>query len=158
MEVVYDFVEAATWDDAQGRSGGSSGAAGDDVDRILAHMAEDARGDKAKDAAVFLEENRALLARAREVGLDQAFAEVAAAPSGDLMSKLDEYLDAPTWVETRHALEVHPELMTDETDQMLADLIEAARGEHDEPGAEFFAGRRHLLRLVREKGLGRGVR
>jgi hypothetical protein len=153
MEALYDFVEAPTWDDAGKLLEAHPELLAEDVDRILAHMAEDARADRSKDAAVFLEENRALLARAREVGITQAFEEVAAAPLGDMMAKLDTFLDAPTWIETRLALETYPELLGDEADAMLADLIEAARQERDEPGAEFFAGRRHLLRLVREKGL-----
>jgi hypothetical protein len=153
MEALYDFVEAPTWDDARELLEAHPELLAGDVDRILAHMAEDARSDRSKDAAVFLEENRALLARTREVGITRAFEEVGAAPLGDLMVKLDAFLDAPTWVETRRVLETYPELLGDDADSMLADLIEAARQERDDPGAEFFAGRRHLLRLAREKGL-----
>ena len=63
------------------------------------------------------------------------------------------FIQAETWDESRHILDAHPELLSDETDDLLGQLVDAARAQGDENAVRIFDQRRALLRRCREVGV-----
>ena len=67
-----------------------------------------------------------------------------------LLQALQSFLQAHTWDESRRILEQHPELLTDETDDLLRQLMEA---QEDKDTLRYLEERRALLRRCREVGI-----
>ena len=66
---------------------------------------------------------------------------------GRLIQTLQAFIAADTWAESRRIVEQHPELLTDETDALLGQLVDAARAQGDENAVRIFDQRRALLRM-----------
>ena len=72
--------------------------------------------------------------------------------SENLREILLAFIQADTWDQSRRIVEQHPELLTDETDALLEQLIEAARMQEDENAQRTFEQHRVLLLRCREVG------
>ena len=70
-----------------------------------------------------------------------------------LAQALQDFIQAPTWDESRRVLEEHPELLTDEADSLLTQLANAARAQGDEDAVRLFEEHRALLRRSRQVGV-----
>lgn len=64
-----------------------------------------------------------------------------------------QFLDAESWADAKGVVEQHPELLTDQTDQMLVGLAEAARSQKDESARGVFEEHRTVLQRCREVGI-----
>ena len=72
-----------------------------------------------------------------------------------LLNTLQQFIQARTWADSRRILEQHPELLSDESDNLLARLIAAAREQGEEDGERLLAEHRDLLRRCRVVGIER---
>jgi hypothetical protein len=70
-----------------------------------------------------------------------------------LLETIIAFIQAPTWDESRRILEAHLELLSDEADQLLAQLIEAAREQNDADAEKMLAEHRDLLQRARRDGI-----
>jgi hypothetical protein len=116
-----------------------------------------------------LEAHRMLLARCRQVGVDQAFAEWAArlpadettltagesvqAPSDELTFTVSLFLQARTGPAKRRLVEQHPELLGSEADMLLAYWLGTAQGRGNDDEARILGAHRHLLLRCRQIGV-----
>jgi hypothetical protein len=104
---------------------------------------------------------RDLLRRCREVGIRLGLAErgwdwQTLSPDerrliGEEVS--GEFVFAPTWYESRRILDRHPELLSDQIDQLYSHLIETARGKGNDELAQMYGEHRDLLRRCRDVGV-----
>ncbi|MGH8884729.1 MAG: hypothetical protein ACRDYX_06065 [Egibacteraceae bacterium] len=177
MSLLLEFVSTQTW--AQARAVVERHEA-----QLLTHAADAAIDlmistvrDRDAGAAANLEQHRRVLRRCREIGIREAFEEVAGgAGSGHADQGADtsdevrlgmllfKFVAAPTWDQSRRLLDEHPELLSVAVDAVLERLITGAGGiiEQMMPAAD--SGRvesevesleRHgrLLRRCREIGV-----
>ncbi len=70
-----------------------------------------------------------------------------------LAETLEQFIQATTWGESRRILDAHPELGTDDADQVLAKLIDAAGQAKDENAEGMMRNHRELLQNVRRHGV-----
>ena len=75
-----------------------------------------------------------------------------AAAAQELMAAITEFVNAPSWPDSRQILDRHPELLSAEVDGILASIAEAAQTRNEERAAEMLSLHRRLLRRSREVG------
>ena len=152
-QTLEEFIRARTWDESRRILEAHPELLTDEADAMLGRLidAAQAQGDEA--AIRIFERHRALLRRCREVGVEEAFAELRR--GSELVQALLAFIQAETWEESRRILEAHPELLTDEADAVLGQLIDAAQAQGDEAALRIFERHRALLRRCREVGIPR---
>lgn len=137
------------------------------IDQFLEFSADQARGVPALAEA--FDAHRALLARCRQVGVDQAFAEWAARPpagatmsavpgsgqgsSNELTFSMSLFLQAPTGPAKRRLLEQHPGLLGPEADMLLAHWYGTAQAQGKDDVAQILNAHRRLLLRCRQIGV-----
>ncbi len=72
-----------------------------------------------------------------------------------LLRALMAFIQADTWAESRRVVEQHPELLSDEADELLAQRVELARAQGNEDAVHLLEEHRVLLRRCREVGVAR---
>ncbi|WP_287910895.1 hypothetical protein [Chloroflexus sp.] len=70
-----------------------------------------------------------------------------------LVQMLNEFITANTWNESQRIVEQHPELLSDEADELLSHWLEAARSQGDASAVRVLEEQRALLRRCREVGV-----
>ncbi len=70
-----------------------------------------------------------------------------------LLETLQAFLQADTWNESRRIVEQHPELLGQEADELLTQLIQAAKNQGDQNVVGFLQEHQELLRVCRVKGI-----
>lgn len=123
------------------------------------------------EMAESLDAHRLLLARCRQIGLDEAFAEwIARPPEGarvqapaaaepdqgaadELTFTVNLFLQAGTGSAKRHLVKQHPELLGHQTDLILAYWWETARAQGNEDAARLLDAHRRLLLRCRQVGV-----
>jgi|GEM_PF-2476971 len=125
----------------------------DEADAVLGRLIDTAQAQGDEAALRIFERHRALLRRCREVGVEEAFAELRR--GSELVKTIFAFIQAETLEESRRILEAHPELLTDEADAMLGRLIDTAQAQGDEAALRIFERHRALLRRCREVGIPR---
>jgi tetratricopeptide (TPR) repeat protein len=73
--------------------------------------------------------------------------------SQELLQTIFAFIQARTWDKSRRVVAGHPELLTDEADDLMGRLVDAARAQGDENGERVFEEHRALLRRCREVGV-----
>ena len=73
--------------------------------------------------------------------------------SQQLRQTLSVFIQAETWTASQQVVEAHPELLTGDTDALLAQLLEGARAQDDDNAARIFEEHRALLHRCREVGV-----
>jgi hypothetical protein len=139
------------------------------MEGFMEYLAESARGVPGLAEAV--NDHRLLLARCRQVGVDEAFAEWAARPpasitapppgfvesdqgaADDLAFTVSLFLQARTGSAKRRLLEQHPELFGSDADKLLAYWYATARTQGNEDAAGGFEAHRRLLLRCRQVGV-----
>ncbi len=146
------FVTAYTYAEARRILEAHPELLSDEADMMLGDLIQFTRRQGDKRVVPLFEERRALLRRCREVGIDQAFAEIERRVSS-LLEVVKSFTTARTWDEARRIVESHPELLTDEADALLEALIEAARTQGNAGAVRGLEEHRALLRRCREVGI-----
>lgn len=118
----------------------------DEADAVLRGRITDARTIGGDYTVVFLDERRRLLARCREVGMDQAFGE-------KTTDHVEAFIKAKTLVESQNLVEAHPELLSGGIDGILSEHVTDARTADNPALATFLEERRRLLARCREVGV-----
>ena len=72
-----------------------------------------------------------------------------------LARTLQQFIEAETWDESRRIVEEHPELLSDEADELLGQMVDAAQAQGDENARRVFEQHRALLRRCRGVGVER---
>ncbi len=72
-----------------------------------------------------------------------------------LLRAIEAFIQADTWDGSRRVVEQHPELLTDEAEEVLAQLVRLARAQGNEDAVQIFEEHRALLRRCREVGVAR---
>ncbi len=62
-------------------------------------------------------------------------------------------IQADTWAASQRIIEAHPELLSDEADQLLSQLVTIARQEGDAQAEDAFSEHRQLLARCRQVGV-----
>jgi isopentenyldiphosphate isomerase len=70
-----------------------------------------------------------------------------------LLQVIQNFLFARSWEESQQTVIQHPELLEDETDEVLSQLITAAEEESEIDTSQMFADHRELLRRCRDVGV-----
>ena len=131
----------------------------------LADRAVDARAHGDDAAAARLDVHRRVLERAREEGVETAFAELGPdkapgqATGGDYegrrLARLPgEFVDAHTWTASRRLVEEHPDLLDKRVTDMLVRWVADARARGDDSAAQGFEKELRVLERTREEGIG----
>jgi len=108
------------------------------------------RGDA--DQVKVFEEHRQLLQRCREVGIDQAYAELTVTDPDELLHLIGDFIGQPGWEERRQLVHAHPNILSDTTDDVLCQLIDRAQEQGRKRTVQTMTECRDLLRLCRENG------
>jgi CHAT domain-containing protein/cytochrome c peroxidase len=70
----------------------------------------------------------------------------------ELLRTIFAFVQARNWDESRRVAEEHPELLTDEADELMGHLVEAAHTQGDKNGERILEEHRALLRRCKELG------
>ena len=149
-QTIFAFIQAETWEESRRILESHPELFTDEADAVLRQLIDTARAHGDEAALRIFERHRALLRRCREVGVEEAFAELKR--GSELVQTLLAFIQAETWEESRRILESHPELLTDEADAVLGQLVQA---QEDEDARHFLEELRALLRRCREVGIER---
>ncbi len=115
--------------------------AGADPEEALRKMAEQAR-----EALERLREEEPDTFRELEEAAQQV------TEQNPLLEALQAFTDARTWTDSRRVVQANPDLLSDEVDELLGQIIEAAREQGNESAVAHFEEHRALLRRCREIG------
>ncbi|HNU06073.1 MAG TPA: tetratricopeptide repeat protein, partial [Anaerolineae bacterium] len=91
----------------------------------------------------------------------ERFAELEAAigslmqETAPLLPLIKQFIQAESWNASRRIVEQHPELLSDEADELLEVLIASAHVQNDNRAVQMFEEHRSLLRRCREAGIAR---
>lgn len=66
---------------------------------------------------------------------------------------IQAFIQAETWAASRRIIEAHPELLSDEADQLLGQLVTLARQQGDTQAESAFSEHRQLLACCRQAGV-----
>jgi len=78
VQTLQEFIQARTWAESRRILEAHPELLGDEADALLGQLVQGAQAQGDEDARRVLEQHRALLRRCREVGIEQAFAELGA--------------------------------------------------------------------------------
>ena len=70
-----------------------------------------------------------------------------------LLQVIEAFIKADTWAASRHIVDAHPELLSDETNSLLERFITRAYKQNDVEAERIFGEHRDLLRRFREVGI-----
>ncbi|MDH4137867.1 MAG: hypothetical protein OEW09_14290 [Anaerolineae bacterium] len=70
-----------------------------------------------------------------------------------LFDVIQTFIQADTWAASQRIIEAHPELLSDETDQLLSQLVAIARQQGDAQAEGAFTEHRQLLAHCRQVGV-----
>jgi hypothetical protein len=73
--------------------------------------------------------------------------------SVQLFDIIQALIQADTWAASQRVIEAHPELLSDEADQLLGQLVVVARQQGDAQSESIFTEYRHLLAHCRQVGV-----
>jgi hypothetical protein len=73
--------------------------------------------------------------------------------SVQLFDAIQAFIQANTWAASQRIIEAHPELLSDEADQLLGQLVAIARQQGDAQAEGAFTEHRQLLALCRQVGV-----
>ncbi|NJP07558.1 MAG: hypothetical protein HC837_19005, partial [Chloroflexaceae bacterium] len=142
----------------------------DEADRVLTHMLQQYQSDADTRK---LQQHRTLLRRCRKIGIAAAFAKRAqhasqpnpqataeraqhasqSNPQAALAITIQQWIATPNWDESERYLQQHPELLTDEAQQLLDQMLQMAQQLNDENAIRMFQQHRTLLRRCRNIGI-----
>ena len=150
------FLQAETWNASQRVLAEHPELLAREVDELLGRLIDTAIAREEDVAQRTFAEHRALLRRCREVGADAAFAEKLGGPEGERLiaiARLESFLQARTWGDSRQILLDHPDLLGDGADEMLAQLSDAAHEQGNESARHVLEEHRSLLARCRQVGV-----
>jgi succinate dehydrogenase flavin-adding protein (antitoxin of CptAB toxin-antitoxin module) len=150
-QTIFALIQAETWEESRRILEAHPELLTDEADAVLGRFIDTAQAQGDEAALRIFERHRALLRRCREVGVEEAFAELKR--GSELVKTLLALIQAETWEESRRILESHPELLTDEADAVLGRFIDTAQARGDEAALRIFERHRALLRRCREVGI-----
>lgn len=70
-----------------------------------------------------------------------------------LFDVIQAFIQADTWAASQRIIEAHPELLSDEADQLLGQLVAVARQQGDTQAEGVFGEYRQLLARCRQEGV-----
>jgi hypothetical protein len=70
-----------------------------------------------------------------------------------LLDVIQAFIQADTWAASQRIIEAHPELLSDEADQLLSQLVVIARQQGDSQVENIFTEHRQLLARCRQVGM-----
>jgi hypothetical protein len=73
--------------------------------------------------------------------------------SVQLFDIIQAFIQADTWAASQRVIEAHPELLSDEADQLLSQLVTVARQQGDGQAEGAFTEHRQLLARCRQVGV-----
>lgn len=73
--------------------------------------------------------------------------------SVQLSHVIQTFIQADTWAASQRIIEAHPELLSDEADQLLGQLVSIARQQGDAQAEGTFSEHRQLLARCRQMGV-----
>ena len=73
--------------------------------------------------------------------------------SAQLFDAIQAFIQADTWAASQRFIEAHPELLSDETDQLLGQLVAVACQQGDAQTEGAFSEHRRLLARCRQVGM-----
>lgn len=73
--------------------------------------------------------------------------------SAQLFDLIQAFIQADTWATSQRTIEAHPELLSDEADQLLGQLVAIARQQGDAQAEGIFTEHRQLLTRCRQVGV-----
>jgi CHAT domain-containing protein/tetratricopeptide (TPR) repeat protein len=82
-----------------------------------------------------------------------ALAEQLARAMPPLLRALYTFIQADSWDKSEQILQAHPELLSDDADQLLAELIDAAREQNDADAEKMLTEHREYLQRARQAGV-----
>jgi hypothetical protein len=73
--------------------------------------------------------------------------------SVQLFDIIQAFIQADTWAASQRVIEAHPELLSDEADQLLGQLVAVAHQQGDSQAKDAFTQHRQLLARCRQAGV-----
>jgi hypothetical protein len=73
--------------------------------------------------------------------------------SVQLFDVIQAFIQADTWAASQRLIEAHPELLSEEADQLVGQLVAIARQQGDDQAEGAFTEYRHLLARCRQVGV-----
>ncbi|NJP06805.1 MAG: hypothetical protein HC837_14920 [Chloroflexaceae bacterium] len=106
-----------------------------------------------QDFAQFMREYPELVPKIQELLHEQAEAAAQENPEKVFDLRLKDWMLQPGWSEKHAYLEEHPELLTDEADQVMLSFVQRAEQQGNTEGIGIFTEHRNLLLRCREVGI-----
>lgn len=132
MPILSDFIGSGTWPGCRRLiEENRDQLLSDETDRAMSLLIAGAAGNG--DLIAELEQHRRLLQRCRTVGVDRAFDEARAATgaifySRNVVDAAIEFVEAPTWDDSRNIILEHADLLlSQDADEAFEQLIESNR-------------------------------
>jgi len=153
-QIVREFFYAKTWEESRIIVEQHPELLDPETDKFLDHLKEIIQSEKSDETLNFIEEHLSLLRRCREIGIQQAFVEKEPnAESLSLALVLQEFIEANTWSESKQILENHPELLSDDAENLLIKTIDANRIQGSQNIIDLFEEHLSILRESRVLGV-----
>ncbi|WP_298010522.1 CpXC domain-containing protein, partial [uncultured Anaerolinea sp.] len=149
---ILKMITAETWSETEEFIHAHPELLSDEVEQILEQLVQTAQERNDENARNIFEEHLQILHRAREVGTEKAFAEMQTEEEDSLRSTILKMITAETWTKTEEFINAHPELLSDEAEQILEQLVQSAQERNDENARNIFEEHLQILHRAREVG------
>ncbi|MEJ5315346.1 MAG: hypothetical protein WHS45_13375, partial [Anaerolinea sp.] len=146
------MITAETWSKTEEFINAHPELLSDEAEQILEQLVQSAQERNDENARNIFEEHLQILHRAREVGTEKAFAEMQTEEEDSLRSTILKMITAETWSKTEEFINAHPELLSDEAEQILEQLVQSAQERNDENARNIFEEHLQILHRAREVG------
>lgn len=150
---LINYVATPTWDESRAFLQQHPELLSVAADTELQGYIRDAQTRGDEQAAAAFEQHRHLLRRCREVGVDQAYAELPVPDPDAVIHLIGDFIGQPGWEERCQFVHVHPNILSDTTDDVLCRLIDRAEEQGRKRTVQTMTECRDLLRLCRENGI-----